>query len=279
MAFDECPPRRRRAHVPRASRWRAPRAGRALREACRRPSARRSSASCRAACTGSARARTPRRSCALDFPGYALGGFSVGETAGGDARTASPTSAPLLPRDKPRYLMGVGTPEDLLAASRAASTCSTACCPPATPATACSSPAGARLRNPQRAVRQGPAAGGSRSAAATPAGPSAGPTSATSSRRRRLLFFRLNSIHNLTFYLDLMAGLRSPSSAERRGGTRAECWKASPPGSKTPATGGFESRGTTRAFISRPSARWWATARASARALGRALGDALAGIC
>jgi queuine tRNA-ribosyltransferase len=51
---------------------------------------------------------------AMDFPGYALGGFSVGESA--DAMQAAlPATADLLPADKPRYLMGVGRPEDLLA--------------------------------------------------------------------------------------------------------------------------------------------------------------------
>lgn len=51
--------------------------------------------------------------CALDLPGYALGGYSVGEPI--PAMYASvATSAPLLPAEKPRYLMGVGTPEDLV---------------------------------------------------------------------------------------------------------------------------------------------------------------------
>ena len=47
--------------------------------------------------------------------------------------------APLLPADRPRYLMGVGTPEDLVDGVAPAWTCSTACCPPAAPATAGSS--------------------------------------------------------------------------------------------------------------------------------------------
>lgn len=51
---------------------------------------------------------------ALDFPGYALGGFSVGETAAQMVATLRPTAA-LLPGHKPRYLMGVGRPEDILA--------------------------------------------------------------------------------------------------------------------------------------------------------------------
>jgi queuine tRNA-ribosyltransferase len=61
-----------------------------------------------------------RRQCAaalagLDFPGYALGGFSVGETAE-QMLSALPLSADLLPPDRPRYLMGVGRPQDILQA-------------------------------------------------------------------------------------------------------------------------------------------------------------------
>ncbi len=48
----------------------------------------------------------------LDFPGYAIGGVSVGEPAG-DRRQVVEWSAPALPDDKPRYLMGVGTPLDI----------------------------------------------------------------------------------------------------------------------------------------------------------------------
>ncbi len=49
----------------------------------------------------------------LDFDGYAIGGLSVGESNELMYETVEFT-APLLPRDKPRYLMGVGTPEDLV---------------------------------------------------------------------------------------------------------------------------------------------------------------------
>ena len=49
----------------------------------------------------------------LDFPGYAIGGLAVGEEAGIRNEILSVT-APLLPHDKPRYLMGVGTPIDIL---------------------------------------------------------------------------------------------------------------------------------------------------------------------
>jgi queuine tRNA-ribosyltransferase len=50
---------------------------------------------------------------ALDFPGYAIGGLAVGETKPQMLATLDQT-VPLLPSDKPRYLMGVGSPQDLV---------------------------------------------------------------------------------------------------------------------------------------------------------------------
>ncbi len=52
-----------------------------------------------------------------DLPGYAIGGVSVGEDRAA-MRRAVEAAAPLLPADKPRYLMGVGTPLDLYEAVR-----------------------------------------------------------------------------------------------------------------------------------------------------------------
>ena len=52
----------------------------------------------------------------LDFPGYAIGGLSVGEEKNLMNDMTEVTSS-LLPELKPRYLMGVGTPEDLLTCS------------------------------------------------------------------------------------------------------------------------------------------------------------------
>ncbi|MFN7778502.1 MAG: tRNA guanosine(34) transglycosylase Tgt [Betaproteobacteria bacterium] len=49
----------------------------------------------------------------IGFAGYAIGGLSVGEPKAEMQRVLA-HSAPRLPADKPRYLMGVGTPEDLL---------------------------------------------------------------------------------------------------------------------------------------------------------------------
>ena len=50
----------------------------------------------------------------IGFDGYAIGGLSVGEPKE-DMRRVLAHTAPRLPVDKPRYLMGVGTPEDLVA--------------------------------------------------------------------------------------------------------------------------------------------------------------------
>jgi queuine tRNA-ribosyltransferase len=64
------------------------------------------------------RRRSAAEIAALDFPGYAIGGVAVGESK--DAiREVTSLSATLLPPEKPRYLMGVGTPADLLASVRA----------------------------------------------------------------------------------------------------------------------------------------------------------------
>ncbi len=49
----------------------------------------------------------------LDFPGYAIGGLSVGETKE-QMHAMLDVTIPILPIGKPRYLMGVGAPEDLL---------------------------------------------------------------------------------------------------------------------------------------------------------------------
>ncbi|HKD18693.1 MAG TPA: tRNA guanosine(34) transglycosylase Tgt, partial [Thermoanaerobaculia bacterium] len=64
------------------------------------------------------RRRSAQDLAELDFPGYAIGGVAVGESKEA-IRAVTAFSAPLLPADRPRYLMGVGTPADLLASVRA----------------------------------------------------------------------------------------------------------------------------------------------------------------
>jgi queuine tRNA-ribosyltransferase len=114
MAFDECPP------------WPAPRE--AVAEAADRTTrwARRSLAAHRRSdqwlfgiVQGGVhldlREKSARELIALDFPGHGIGGLSVGEPKDDMWRVLDHLQ-PILPADKPRYLMGVGTPEDLLEA-------------------------------------------------------------------------------------------------------------------------------------------------------------------
>jgi queuine tRNA-ribosyltransferase len=58
------------------------------------------------------RARSAEFLSSLDFPGYGIGGLSVGETKA-EMHAMLEIIHPILPGHKPRYLMGVGSPEDL----------------------------------------------------------------------------------------------------------------------------------------------------------------------
>jgi len=59
------------------------------------------------------RRRSVEEICALPFDGFAIGGVSVGEGKELQRETVDRT-APMLPSSRPRYLMGVGTPDDIL---------------------------------------------------------------------------------------------------------------------------------------------------------------------
>ncbi|MBO4313036.1 MAG: tRNA guanosine(34) transglycosylase Tgt [Desulfovibrio sp.] len=59
------------------------------------------------------RKRSVEEICAMDFDGFAIGGLSVGEPKAAMYELLAQT-APLLPEDRPRYLMGVGTPLDIV---------------------------------------------------------------------------------------------------------------------------------------------------------------------
>jgi queuine tRNA-ribosyltransferase len=59
------------------------------------------------------RKKSAQELCALDFDGFAIGGLSVGELNEQMYETVEYTTS-FMPEDKPRYLMGVGTPEDLV---------------------------------------------------------------------------------------------------------------------------------------------------------------------
>ena len=59
------------------------------------------------------RKESAERTVEIDFPGYAIGGLSVGEPRELTYEMVN-AAIPHLPRDKPRYLMGVGTPEEIV---------------------------------------------------------------------------------------------------------------------------------------------------------------------
>jgi queuine tRNA-ribosyltransferase len=114
MAFDECPPFPAAKDAvaeatARTSRWA---------ERCRRAHTRKDQALFGIVQGGvheDLRTRSATEICALGFAGIAIGGVSVGEPKE-DRNRVLDWLDPLLPADRPRYLMGVGTPEDLLEA-------------------------------------------------------------------------------------------------------------------------------------------------------------------
>ena len=74
---------------------------------------RRSSASCRAGWIRRCARNLRERTIEIGFPGYAIGGLSVGEPRD-STREIVEATLEHLPADKPRYLMGVGTPEEIV---------------------------------------------------------------------------------------------------------------------------------------------------------------------
>jgi len=114
MAFDECTP----FPAPRKLAATGVRRTLAWMERCIQAHARPDDQALFAIVQGSVypelRAECAEGLAALDCPGYAIGGVSVGE--GHELLCqVTETTAPLLPANKPRYLMGVGLPEDLIA--------------------------------------------------------------------------------------------------------------------------------------------------------------------
>ncbi len=113
MAFDECPPypatyEYMKASVERTSRW----AERCL-NAHQRPEDQGLFGIVQGGEFEELRKQSAKDLVALDFPGYAIGGLSVGEPKDVMNRVLEFTT-PLLPEDKPRYLMGVGSPDSLI---------------------------------------------------------------------------------------------------------------------------------------------------------------------
>lgn len=113
MAFDECPPypatyEYMKQSVERTSRW----AERCL-KAHKRPNEQGLFGIIQGGEFEDLRKQSVQDLVSLDFPGYAVGGLSVGEPKEVMNRVLEFTT-PLLPANKPRYLMGVGSPDSLI---------------------------------------------------------------------------------------------------------------------------------------------------------------------
>lgn len=67
------------------------------------------------ACFPELRRQSVEALCEMDFDGFAIGGLAVGESKS-EREDFAELTASMLPKDKPRYLMGVGTPLDILEA-------------------------------------------------------------------------------------------------------------------------------------------------------------------
>lgn len=125
MAFDECPPNVPKFHkirraVERTTQW-AKRSLEAHNEfvgdkhACSLQECPQLFGIIQGGCFPELRQQSLEEITALAFDGYALGGLAVGETAG-EMYKVLDEMCPQMPVDKPRYLMGVGTPENLIEA-------------------------------------------------------------------------------------------------------------------------------------------------------------------
>lgn len=113
MSFDECPPFYQpydyvKASVGRTSRW----AERGL-NAHRRPNDQGLFGIVQGAGFEDLRRQSARDLTSMDFAGYSIGGLAVGESHK-EMNAVLDFTTPMLPEDKPRYLMGVGAPDSLI---------------------------------------------------------------------------------------------------------------------------------------------------------------------
>jgi queuine tRNA-ribosyltransferase len=214
MAFDECPPSTAErsyleASLARTTRW--------LHRCAQAWSRERSSlfGIVQGGLDHALRQRHVEEVCALELPGYALGGYSVGESPQAMHESVS-RSAPLLPRERPRYLMGVGTPLDLVECVASGVDMFDCVLP-----TRCA-------RNGLLFTSQGKVVIKNAAYARDerPVDPSCPCyTCRTFSRAylrhlfvaREILAMRLNSVHNLTYFLGLMAQVRAAIAEGRYG--------------------------------------------------------------
>jgi queuine tRNA-ribosyltransferase len=161
------------------------------------------------------RRRHAEEVCAVDLPGYALGGFAVGEKPE-QMHAGVAFSAPLLPKDKPRYLMGVGTPLDLVTCVGAGVDMFDCVLPTRSARNSLLFTSEGKLviKNARYARDE------------RPLDPKCGCYTCRSFSRaylrhlfvaQELVAMRLNTLHNLHFFLDLMAQARAAIEADRYG--------------------------------------------------------------
>ena len=144
----------------------------------------------------------------LDFPGYAIGGLSVGETKEQMYATLDVT-VPELPADKPRYLMGVGAPEDIVEGVARGIDIFDCVLPTRVARNGGLFTRQGRHEPAQRAATPPIRCRSSRAATATPARTSAAPTCATCSRRRKSSACTWRRVHNVRFMIRLMDEIRA----------------------------------------------------------------------
>lgn len=116
MAFDECCPYPSTYEYTKKSMERTTRWAKRCKEAHKRPEDQGLFGIIQGGFYEDLRKKSAEDLIELDFPGYAIGGISVGEPKEKFIDILQYT-APLMPKDKPRYLMGVGTPDYLIEAA------------------------------------------------------------------------------------------------------------------------------------------------------------------
>lgn len=170
------------------------------------------------------RERSVRELVALDFPGYAIGGVSVGEPPEAIAAVARLTAA-MLPADRPRYLMGVGRPADLVEAVACGIDLFDCVMPTRNARNGTLFTSEGRINIKGEAYRRDP----------RPADPACACETCRHYSRaylrhlflsREILASRLNTIHNVAYYQSLMAAMRR-AIAERRFESFREGFRAS----------------------------------------------------
>ena len=155
----------------------------------------------------------------VGFDGYAIGGLAVGETSEERSRILNHTT-PQLPADRPRYLMGMGTPEDLIEAVQAGVDMFDCVLPTrnARNGWLFTRSGDVKIRNAQhrddpRPLDEACACYGCRNFSRA--------YLHHLQRANEILGARLNTIHNLHYYLDLMRELREAIAAQRLADTAA----------------------------------------------------------